>query len=320
MTATTATPAKSTTLAAGEALADLGARHPEIVVCVADSYQTMSMHLFGARFPERTFDFGIMEQCTVTAAAGLATCGLRPFVASYGVFLTMRALEQLRTFVALPNLPVTFISGHGGLAAAVLGPTHQAVDDLGFARTVPNLRVIVPADATATARAVAATLDLDGPTFIRVNGPAPALYGPDYRFEPGQATLLADHGHDVSIVACGLLVARALAAAETLREEGIGARVLDLATLKPFDVAALAREAALTGALVTAEEHSAINGLGGAVAEALAATHPVPLERVGIADRYGETGPHAHLLEEYGLTSAAIVAAARRAVARKHGR
>lgn len=316
MTAT-AVPAKSTTLAAGEALAELGAGHPEIVVCVADSYQTMSMHLFGARYPARTFDFGIMEQCTVTAAAGLATCGFRPFVASYGIFLTMRALEQLRTFVALPGLPVTFISGHGGLAAGVLGPTHQAVDDLGFTRTVPNLRVLVPADTIATAAAIEATLALDGPTYIRVNGAAPRVYDAGYTFEVGKARLLADHGHDVSIVACGLMVARALDAAAALAALGVGARVLDIATLKPFDTEAIAREAALTGALVSAEEHSIINGLGGAVAEALAASHPAPLERVGIADRFGETGPHAHLLDSYGLTAAAIVSAARRAIARK---
>lgn len=314
---TTAAPAKSTTLAAGEALAELGASHPEIVVCVADSYQTMSMQLFGARFPARTFDFGIMEQCTVTAAAGLATCGFRPFVASYGIFLTMRALEQLRTFVALPGLPVTLISGHGGLAAGVLGPTHQAVDDLGFTRTVPNLRVLAPADATATAAAVAATLALDGPTYIRVNGAAPVVYDAGYQFEVGRARLLADHGHDVSIVACGLMVSRALEAAGELAAAGIGARVLDIATLKPFDTGAIAHEAALTGALVSAEEHSIINGLGGAVAEALAATHPAPLERVGIADRFGETGPHAYLLDAYGLTAAEIATAARRVIARK---
>lgn len=311
----------STTLAAGRAVAELGETHPELVVCTSDSTKTMAMSQFAELYPERLFDFGIMEQCTVTAAAGLATCGFRPVVPSYGVFLTMRALEQIRTFVALPKLPVVFLSGNSGLAATLLGPTHQAIDDLAFMRAVPNMTVFVPADSVATAEALRVALEeVNGPAFIRVGGPTPILYDSDYRLTPGRARLLADHGSEASIFACGTMVVRALDAAELLRAEGIGVRVLDVGTLKPFDVEAVAAEAERTGALVSAEEHSIIGGLGGAVAEALVSTHPAPLERVGIADRFGETGPFETLMEEYGLTPATIAAAVKRAIQRRDGR
>lgn len=318
MTAAPSRPSASTLVAAGRAVAELGELHPELVVITSDSTKTMQMASFGELYPERLFDFGIMEQCTVTAAAGLATCGFRPLVASYGVFLTMRALEQVRTFVALPNLPVVILSGNSGLAAGVLGPTHQAVDDLAFMRAVPNMTVFAPADAVATAEALRAALEeVDGPSFVRVGGMTQTVYGPDYRLKPGQISLVAEHGRDASIVACGVMLVRALDAAEQLRAEGIGVRILDAPTLKPFDVAAIAGEAELTGALVSAEEHTVVGGLGGAVAEALAATRPAPLERVGIPDRYGDTGSVADLMREYGLTPDAIAAAVKRAIQRR---
>jgi transketolase len=308
----------STTLAVARSVAELGELHPELVVLTADSTKTMAMNQFGELYPERIFDFGIMEQCTVTAAAGLATCGFRPVVASYGVFLTMRALEQVRTFVALPNLPVILVSGNSGLSAGVLGPTHQAIDDLAFMRAVPNMTIFAPADAVAAAEAVRVALEeVAGPSFIRVGGATQTLHGPDYHLTPGRAGLLADHGRAASVFACGVMVVRALEAAEQLRAEGIGVRVLDTPTLKPCDFEAVRQEAELTGALVSAEEHSVIGGLGGAVAEALVATHPAPLERVGVADRYGETGAVPELLREYGLTSEAIANAVRRAIGRK---
>jgi transketolase len=309
---------ESTTLAAGRVVAELGETHPELVVVTSDSTKTMAMAKFAELYPERLFDFGIMEQCSVTAAAGLATCGFKPVVASYGVFLTMRALEQIRTFCAVPKLPVVFVSGNSGLAAGILGPTHQAVDDLAFTRAVPNLTVFTPADAIAVGAALRAALDVvDGPSFIRVGGPTPLVHGPDYAIVPGRSALMADYGREASLIACGVMTWRALQAAERLREAGIGVRVLDVPTLKPFDDAAIAREAELTGALVSCEEHSIIGGLGGAVAEALSTTRPAPLERVGIADRPGETGAVDVLFEEYGLGVEHIVAATKRAMARR---
>jgi transketolase len=263
MTTTAPRESASTTLAAARTVAELGELHPELVVLTADSTKTMAMNRFGELYPQRIFDFGIMEQCTVTAAAGLATCGFRPLVASYGVFLTMRALEQVRTFVALPNLPVIFVSGNSGLAAGILGPTHQAIDDLAFMRAVPNMTVFAPADSIAAAEAVRVALEeVDGPTFIRVGGVTQTLHSLDYRLSPGRATLLADHGRAASIFACGVMVVRALEAAEQLRDEGIEVRVLDAPSLKPFDLEAVRREAELTGALVTAEEHSVIGDSG----------------------------------------------------------
>jgi transketolase len=311
----------STLQAAGRAAAELGERYPHFVVLTADSTQTMAMARFAELYPQRLFDFGIMEQCTVTAAAGLATCGFRPLVASYGVFLTMRALEQVRTFVALPNLGVILLSGNSGLSAGILGPTHQAVDDLAFMRAVPNMTVFTPADAVATAEALRVALEeVVGPSFIRVGGLAGTVHPADYRLHIGRATLLLDRGREASIIACGVMTALALDAAERLHAEGIGVRVLDIPTIKPLDTEAVCAEAELSGALVTAEEHSVIGGLGGAAAEALAATRPAPLERVGIADRYGETGSVAELMAEYGLTADAISAAVKRAIARRDTR
>lgn len=307
----------STVQAFGRAIVRLGAEREDVVVCVADTAKTMAAAEFERRFPDRLFNFGIAEQNMVMAAAGLAAAGKTPFVATYGVFLSMRALEQLRTFVAYPGLNVKFVAGLGGFAAAHNGPTHHAVEDLGIVRSIPRMALVAPADAVATEQAIEAALDYPGPVYIRVGGPVPIVHGEGYRLEIGRGVPLRTGGTDAAIIACGIMVGKALEAADLLAGEGFGVQVLEIHTLKPIDRSAIVRVARETGAVVTAEENNLFGGLGSAVAEVLGEEAPAPLERVGIEDCYGDTGTHQELLEKYGLTTARVAEAVRRVVARK---
>ncbi|MHB1004154.1 MAG: transketolase family protein [Chloroflexota bacterium] len=307
----------STVEAFGRALVRLGEVRPEVVACVADTLKTMGVAGFGSRFPERTFNFGIDESNMVMAAAGLSTTGKIPYVATYAVFLTMRTLEQIRTFVAMGDLNVKFASGLGGLSAALLGTTHEGSEDLALMRAIPRMTVLVPADATAVEWAIQAAADVPGPVYIRLGGMAPVVYESGQTFTVGKAVRVGEDGTDATIIAAGVMVAAALEARSRLRQQGIAVRVLDMHTLKPIDVDAIVAAARETGAIVTAEEHTIIGGLGGAVAEVLAERQPAPLERVGIMDTYAETGLHAELLAKYGLTSDHIEAAVKKVIGRK---
>lgn len=307
----------STVEAFGRALVRLGEVRPDVVACVADTLKTMGVAGFGSRFPERTFNFGIDEANMVMAAAGLSTTGKTPFVATYAVFLTMRTLEQMRTFVAMGHLNVKFVSGLAGLSAALMGPTHEGSEDLAFVRAVPNMTVLVPADAASVEWAVSAAANIHGPVYVRVGGAAPSVYEEGQQFTLGKANQVGEDGTDATIIACGVMVAAALDAQERLRAQGIGVRVLDMHTLKPLDADAVVAAARETGAIVTAEEHTIVGGLGGAVAEVLGERYPAPMERVGIRDEYGDTGLHAELLAKFGLTAEAIEAAVKRVIARK---
>ncbi len=258
-----------------------------------------------------------MEQALVTVAAGLATTGKLPFVATYGVFLSMRTLEQLRTQICLPGLGVKFAAGLGGLSGGVLGPTHQATEDLSVVRGIPNLTVLVPSDAVAMRAAVRAAVDWPGSLYLRVGGACPAVHREGYTFTVGKAEKVLRLGDDTTIIANGIMVAKALAAAEVLQGEGIRVRVLEMPTLKPLDETAVLAAARATGGVVTAEENNVLGGLGGAVAEVLGEGCPVPLRRVGIRDCYGDTGPYPALQERYGLTSEAIIDAVREVAGRK---
>lgn len=304
----------------GNTLVRLGAEREEVVVCVADCLKTMSAQDFAAKFPERLFNFGIAEQNMVMAAAGLAASGKIPFALSYGVFLSMRTLEQLRTFVAYPHLNVKVVAGLGGYSASVNGPTHAATEDISVMRAIPGMTVIVPADAVAIEKAVYAAVDHPGPVYIRIGMAVPDVHGPDYRLEIGKGVPLRREGKDATIVACGLMVGKALEAADRLAGEGLGVQVLEIHTLKPIDREEIVRVARDTGALVTVEENNILGGLGGAVAEVLAEEIPTPMERVGVQDCYADTGSHEELLERFGLTTQHIVEAVRRAVARKRDR
>ncbi|OPY58072.1 MAG: 1-deoxy-D-xylulose-5-phosphate synthase [Pelotomaculum sp. PtaU1.Bin035] len=301
----------------GEAILQLGRENPDIVVLDADLAKSTKTYDFGKHFPERFFDMGVAEQNMIGTAAGLAAAGKIPFCSSFAVFASGRAFEQVRNSVAYSALNVKIGASHAGITVGEDGGSHESVEDIAIMRVLPNMTVFVPADAVETAGAVRAAAAMKGPVYIRLGrAGVPVLHGADFQFEPGKAVALRE-GTDAAIIATGIMVAAALEAADLLAEEGIKAGVLDVHTIKPLDVGAIVRVARETGALVTAEEHSVIGGLGGAVAEALVENCPVHLKRVGIPDRFGESGAPAELLEKYGLSPAALAAAVKEVIARK---
>ncbi len=304
----------------GNTLLRLGAEREEIVVCVADCLKTMSVQDFGAAYPERLFNFGIAEQNMVMAAAGFSTARKIPFAISYGVFLSMRTLEQIRTFVAYPHLNVKFIAGLGGYSASINGPTHAATEDISVMRAIPGMTVIVPADAIGIEKAISAAVDHQGPVYIRVGMNVPAVHGPDYSFQIGKAVAVRPEGKDATIIACGIMVSRAIEAAELLARTGVSVRVLEMHTIKPIDREAVVRAARETGAIVTVEENNILGGLGSAVTEVLADELPTPVERVGIQDCYADTGSHDQLLERFGLTTEHVVQAVHHVISRKNAK
>jgi transketolase len=304
----------------GRALVQAGGQRDDFLVLDADVAGGTGTHHFKHAFPARFLDFGIAEQNMMAAAAGIAATGLVPVVTTFAVFASMRALEQLRTFVAYPRLPVKVAGSHCGLDVGPDGATAQALEDLAITRAIPNLAVVVPADPVEMAAAVDAILDHPGPVYLRTGrSPVPTLFGAGHRFALGRAQVLED-GDDVTLVAAGTMVHRTLAAAAALRREGIRARVVNCPTLKPLDAGCLVESAARTGAIVTAEDHSVIGGLGGAVAEALAIRSPVPMAMVGVRDRFGASGDPEALARPFGVTADDVVAAARRLVRAKDAR
>lgn len=307
----------ATRQAYGEALAALGAENRDVVVLDADLAKSTKTINFKKAFPERFFDMGIAEANMIGTAAGLAAAGKLPFCSTFAVFATGRAYDQIRQSVAYPGLGVKIAASHAGITVGPDGGSHQSIEDIALMRVLPGMTVFVPADAVEVHGAVAAAAKIDGPVFIRLGrSPVPVLHGDEFEFVPGRAVELRP-GKDVTLVACGIMVAEALEAAGKLAEEGIDAAVLNIHTIKPLDVEAVSAAAARTGAIVTVEEHSIIGGLGSAVAEALVETHPVPMVRVGIRDVFGESGKPDELMEKYGLTPAHIAAAAREVVGRK---
>lgn len=303
----------------GETLARLGAEHPEIVVLDADLSKSTKTSVFAKAFPGRFHDLGIAEQDMLATAAGLATAGLTPFASTFAIFATGRAWEQLRNSVCYPNLGVKLVATHGGITVGEDGGSHQALEDLAVTRVIPNLRVVVPADSLETAQVIEAAALTPGPFYIRLpRGKGPDVHPADYRYELGKAALLRE-GTDVTLVACGLMVDVALRAADTLAQDGVSARVLNVSTLKPLDAGALSEAARETGAMVTVEEHSIIGGLGSAVAESLGELRPVPVLRVGVGDQFGQSGSAPELLEHYQLTPERVVERAHQAIAMKQG-
>ncbi|MTI85791.1 MAG: transketolase family protein [Firmicutes bacterium] len=301
----------------GKALVELGGENSDIVVLDADLAKSTKTINFSKQFPDRFFDMGIAEQNMMGTAAGLAATGKVPFASSFAVFASGRVYDQVRNSISYPALNVKIGATHAGITVGEDGASHQAVEDVALMRVLPNMTVFVPADGPSTIAAVRAAVEIDGPVYIRLGrSKVPVLHGGDLDFTPGKSIGLRS-GKDVTIIACGIMVAEAMEAAESLEKEGIDAAVLDMHTVKPLDVAAVIKAAKVTGAVVTAEEHSIIGGLGGAVAEVLGETVPVPIMRVGIPDVFGESGKPEELLEKYGLRASNIATAVRDVINRK---
>jgi transketolase len=301
---------KATREAFGETLRELGRTHANLVVLDGDLNNSTRTDMFAKEFPERFFNVGIAESNLVGLAAGMATCGKLPFIASFAVFLMANAFDQLRMSVAFPRLNVKVIGSHGGISIGEDGPSQMGIEDIALACALPNFTVVVPADEVSTPLAVRAAAEHQGPVYIRTGRPkAPIVYRDGCDFRLGKATQVRAGGH-FTLIANGLLVAAALEAAAALEKRGVSARVLDMHTVKPLDEEAVARAAAETGRIVVAEEHLAHGGLGAAVAQCVARTRPVPMRFVNIGDTYAESGKPEDLLRKYGLTSANIERAA----------
>jgi len=309
-------PQKATRDAYGEALVEVGRERPEVVVLTGDLRDSTRTEFFAKAFPDRFFEVGIAEQNMAGIAAGLATCGYIPFMSSFAVFSPGRNFDQIRVLIAQPALPVKIVSTHAGITVGEDGISAQAIEDIALMRALPNMGVVVPADATETRQVVRAIVDLPGPVYVRLGrSPVPVVFGDDYVFQYGKASKVRE-GSDATVIACGIMVAEALEAAEALAGEGIEVRVLNMATIKPLDVEAVVAAATETGAVVTAEEHNVLGGLGSAVAEVLAEHAPVPMRRVGIQDTNAESGSPRDLMEKYGLTSRHIAIAVKEVLRR----
>lgn len=290
----------------GEALVELGSLRPDVVVLDADLGNSIRCDAFGRAYPDRYIQVGIAEQNMVGVAAGLAACGLVPVVNSFAAFAVCRALDQIRVSVCQTGLPVKVVGSYSGLAVSKGGSTHASVEDIAIMRALPGMTVIVPGDAEEAAQVTRMLPDIPGPVYLRLyRNAVPDIVPPGYRFQPGKAVLLRP-GTDVAIISTGTMTARALAAAGRLAGRGIAAAVLHVPTVKPLDDEAVVEVAARCRAVVTAEEHSVIGGLGAAVAECLAGRRPMPVYRVGVPDRFGESGPDDALLAHLSVDDAAI--------------
>ena len=295
---------KATREGYAEALLILGEENPDIVVLDADLSKSTLTNRFAEKFPGRFFDMGIAEQDMMGTAAGLAKAGKIPFVTTYGVFVSGRAWDQIRTTVCYGCFNVKIGGAHGGISVGPDGATHQSLEEIALMRVLPNMSVIVPCDAIETRKATLAAAEIQGPVYIRFGREkTPVITDEDTPYEFGKALTLRD-GSDITVIACGYEVGEALAAAEQLeKENGLSVRVINLHTVKPIDEETIIKAAKETGAIVTAEEHQAAGGMGSAVAEVVVRNCPVPMRLVGIEDRFGESGSPEELLDKFGLTS-----------------
>ncbi|MFW6063459.1 MAG: transketolase family protein [Chloroflexota bacterium] len=301
----------------GEALKELGGENPNLVVVDGDVGNSTRTEYFGEAYPDRFFNVGIAESNLIGVTSGLAASGKDALAASFAIFLMGNAYDQIRMSVAFPHLNVKLVGSHSGISIGEDGPSQMGIEDIALATSLPGFTVLAPADAIATAALTRAMFEMAGPVYMRTGrSSVPLIYENGATFEIGKANKLRDGG-DVTIVACGLMVAVSLEAAARLEDDGIQARVLDMHTIKPLDEAALAKAARETGAIVTVEEHVLDGGLGAAVARAVAQHHAVPMRFVGVDNTYAESGEPQELLQKYGLMPEHVAAAVREVL---HGR
>ncbi|MCH5276318.1 MAG: transketolase family protein [Desulfovibrionaceae bacterium] len=301
----------------GEMMVELAARDPRIVSLQADLTGGHGMKGFQQAYPDRHFNIGVAEANMVGVAAGMAACGKVPFVHSFATFSTRRCFDQIAISVCYAGLNVKIVGSDPGVGAELNGGTHMALEDTGIMRTLPGMTIFEPVDNTQLRQALPQIVDYDGPVYIRLFRKKPEkIFGEGYTFQWGKADVLQE-GTDVTLIASGVCVAESLEAASLLEADGVSARVLAVHTIKPIDTESIVKSAQLTGAVVTAENHNIINGLGSAVAEVLAENHPVPMERIGARDRFGEVGKAADLKKVLGITAADIACAAKKALSRK---
>ena len=308
---------KATREAYGNALAAVGVKNKNIVVLDADLSKSTKNNVLKEQFPDRFFNVGIAEQNLISVGAGLAAAGKIPFVSSFAMFATGRAFEQIRNAVCYPKLNVKVCATHAGITVGEDGATHQSLEDIACMRVLPNMTVVVPADEAETTSVIEWAANYQGPVYVRlgragVDDTTPA----GYQFVPGKSQTLVE-GADLTIIACGALVGPAVEGAKELAQAGISARVINMASIKPIDKDAIVKAAQETGAILTAEEHNVLGGLGSAVAEVVVQEAPVPMAFVGVQDSFGESGTPKELMAKYGLTAKDIVAAAKKLVARK---
>jgi transketolase len=301
----------------GKTLIELGRENPNIVVLDADVSPSTMTSFFAREFPDRFFNFGLEEQNMVSIAAGLAASGKTVFATTFVVFVVCRCFDQLRLCLSQPNLNVKIVATHSGISVGEDGTSHQAIEDLALCCALPGFTVVVPADAIETAKAIRMAASDYGPFYIRLSRPkTPIVYPEGYHFILGKAITMRQ-GKDATVIAVGIMVAKALEAADILARQGIDCRVINMHTLKPLDEAAVVKAASETGAIVVAEEHLAQGGLGSRVAQTIAKEKPVPMEFVNLGDRYAVSGKVEELLQRYGLTARDIEESVKSVVKRK---
>jgi transketolase len=298
---------KATREAYGEALVELGKRNSEVVVLDADLSKSTKTNLFQKEFPNRHINVGIAEADLIGTAAGFATTGKIPFASTFAMFAAGRAFEQIRNTVGYPHLNVKICPTHAGISVGEDGGSHQSIEDIALMRTIPGMVVLCPADAEETKQMVFKAAEYEGPVYIRLGRLAtPDIFDENYKFEIGKGVEVVS-GTDATIIATGMLVNEAIEASKELSKEGISVRVINMGTIKPLDKEIVLKASKETKVIFTAEEHSIIGGLGGAVAEYLSEVNPSKVVRIGVEDRFGQSGKGAELLEKYGLTKEGII-------------